>query len=316
MEEILEKYPGRDEYVKQLFQLFGHRSHSFPSSLYISGCSGTGKTGALRNTLNYLGISYAFIDCIENYTSKMFFEAIINGLNDHKLTPNNNYDNYAICDSIEDFLETLNAMDSAKSHVIVLKNFVRLNEIESNILPVMMRFKQLIPALNISCILIGSQTHLNYIGKEGFIPTNHIHCEQYSKDDLKQILSKQIQNLRKIMMEIVNEGDSDEQLRNQRLQILTELDEPFFIGFFNSFLDTFHPVCRNAKELIYLCNANFPIYCKPVIDGDIRAHELRKLFKNMELPFKLAMNSIYCRIDQPNVSIFLYFVCQKKGVDC
>lgn len=306
MERILEEYPGRGEYLKQLFQLFGHRSHCFPSSMYISGSSGTGKTGALLKTLNHLDISYAFIDCIESYTSKMFFEAIVNGLSGHTLTPNNNFENYAACDATEDFVDTLNAMDSNKSYVVVLKNFMRLHEIESNILPIMMRLRQLMPTLNISCILIGSQIHLNFIGKEGLIPTIHVHCEQYGKDDLLQILSRQMEHLRKTMIESVNEGDSDAASRNQRLHILASLDERFFIGFFNSFLDTFYPVCRNAKELVYLSNANFPIYCKPVIDGDIQAHELRKLFKNMELPFKMAMKSIYCRIDQKNVTTLFY----------
>lgn len=300
MERILDEYPGRDGYLKQLYQLYNQRLQCFPSSLYISGASGTGKTGALLKLLDHFSISYAFVDCIESYTSKMFFEAVINGLNGHQLSPNNNFENYAACDSAEDFIATLNSLDSAKSYVVALKNFVRLHEIETNILPIMMRFQKLAPSLNISCILIGSQIHFNYIVKEGLVPTNQIHCEQYGKDDLLRILSKQIEHLRRIMVEIVNEGDSDETLRNQRLHILTELNERFFMGFFNSFLDTFYPVCRNAKELVYLSNANFPIYCKPVIDGHIQAHELRKLFKNMELPFKMAMNSIYCRIDHKN----------------
>lgn len=315
MEEILAEYPGRDVYLKELLQLYGHSSHCFPTSVYICGASGTGKTAVLRKTLEYLGISNIYIDCIEFYTTKMFFEAIVNGLRGHRLTQNNNFESYALCDNAEDFIDALNAMDTDISYAIILKNFERLHDIESNILPIMMRFNMLVKALNISCILVGSQTQLNCIGKMGLVPTINIHCEQYSKNDLLKILSMQIDNLRKIMVEIISEGESDEDVRNQRLAILNELDDRFYNGYFSIFLDTMAAICRNSKELVYLSNANFPIYCKPVIDGEIRPTELRKLWKNMELPFKMAINSIYCRIEQKQqlntVSThfqFIYFI--------
>lgn len=297
MEEILEEYPGRDVYLKELLQLYGRPSHGFPTSLYVAGASGNGKTAVLLSLLEHLEISYAFVDCIECYTAKMFFETIVNALRGHKLTPNNNFENYATCDNPEDFIDALNALDTSKSYAVVLKNFDRLHDVETNILPIMMRFDMFAKALNISCVLIGSQIELNFVDKIGLVPTINIHCEQYSKNDLLKILSKQIENLRKMMIEVISEGESDESLRNQHLTCLAELDDKFYIGYFNIFLDTFFAICRNSKELVYLSNANFPIYCKPVIDGEIRATDLRKLWKNMELPFKMAMTSIYCRIE-------------------
>lgn len=300
MEEILDEYPGRDVYMKELLQLYGHPLAHYPASLYVAGASGTGKTAVLLRLLNHLDISYAFIDCIELYTAKLFYETIVNALQGHKLTANNNFENYATCDGPEDFIDALNALSSSKSYVVVLKNFDRLHDVETNILPIMMRLDTLVKALNISCVLIGSQIELNFIGKIGLVPTINIHCEQFGKSDLLKILSKQIENLRKIMIEVISEGESEDVLRSQRLAILSELDDRFYIGYFNIFLDTFFSICRNSKELVYLSNANFPIYCKPVIDGEIRASDLRKLWKNMELPFKMAMNSIYCRVELKN----------------
>lgn len=300
MEQILDEFPGREDYLKELSKLFGRKSHRFPSTVFISGASGTGKTASLLKMLDYLEITCAYIDCIECYTSKMFFEAIVNSLSGHKLTPNNNFESYANCECAEDFIDTLNALNGDGSYVVILKNFDRLHEIEANILPIMMRFQQLVPALNISCILIASQTELNYLGKQGLMPTINIHCDQYSKDDLLKILSKQIDHLRKTMIDIINESDSYEALRQRRTTIMNELDERFFIGYFNLFLDMFFVVSRNAKELVYLSNANFPIYCKPVIDGELQASDLLKLWRKMDLPFKMAMNSIYCRVDQKN----------------
>lgn len=311
MEQIMEEFPGRESYLKELFQLFGHESHSLPSSVFIGGASGPGKTATLLKFLDHMVISYAYIDCIECYTSKMYYESVINSLSDHKLSPDNNFENYANCDSAEDFINTLNEMDSTWSYIVVLNNFVRLHEIETNILPIMMRLNQFVPMINISCILIASQALLNYVGKQGLVPTITIQCYQYGKEDLLRILMKEINRLRKIMNEIISEDDSDEELRNQRLKILSELDERFFIGYFNIFLDTFYSICRNAKELVYLSNANFPIYCKPVIDGDLRTHELRKLWEHMRLPFKMAMNTIYCRVEQKttmyHVNSFFFF---------
>lgn len=304
MEQTLMEFPGREQYLKEIFQLFGNKSHCFPSSVIISGASGTGKTSSLLNLLDNLEISYAFVECIECYTSKMFYESVINSLSGHKLTENNNFESFASCDNAEDFIDTLNALDSSRPYLVILKNFDRLNGIENNILPIMMRFQNLVPAHNISCILIASQTKLNYIGMQGMIPTISIHCEQYGKIDLFEILTKQIGQLRKIMTEIIMEGNSDMELQQQKLTRLNELDKNFFGGYFNIFLDTFFTTCRNAKELVYLSNANFPIYCKPVIDGELDRNELRKLWKNMELPFKMAMNSIYCRLEQkPTVCI-------------
>lgn len=260
---------------------------------------------------DHLEIAVAFIDCVECYTAKMFFETIVNRLNSHVLTPNNNFENYQSCDGPEDFIDILNSMDAHKPYVVILKNFDRLHNIETNILPIVMRLNRLVPTLNICCILISSHSLTTYVGKMDLIPTINIHCEQYGKEDLRQILTKQIDHLRKIMTEIINEGDSDKDLRSKRLVILGQLDDTFFTGYFNIFLDTFFLICRNAKELVYLSNANFPIYCKPVIDGELRSNDLLKLWKNMDLPFKMAMNSIYRRVDQQNqtniVSIFKYF---------
>lgn len=298
--EILKEYPGREAYLKQLSQLFGYHNHCLPPSVFICGASGTGKTVVLLKLLKQLSISHALMDCIESYTPKLFYETIINCMQDYHLSSNNNFENYASCGSAEDFIDTLNASDKDKPYVIILKNFNRLHDIDANILPIMMRLNTLVPCINISCVLIGSKSKLDHMSKQGLIPCINIHCEQYSKNDLLKILSLQIDHLKKTMIKIVDEvGDSNE--KSQKRQRLDELDDSFFHGYFDRFMSTFYSICRNAKELLYLSNANFPIYCKPVIDGEIGAKELRKLYKNMELPFKTAMNSIYCRVDQNHI---------------
>lgn len=311
IKDITAEFPGRETYLKELFQLFGHRSHSFPSSVFVCGASGTGKSAVLLRLLDYLNIQTSLIDCIECYTSKIFYETIINDLAGHVLSSNNNFENYAVCDSTEDFLDILNTMNTDKSFVIVLKNFPRLHEIDANILPIMMRLQTLAPALNITCILIGPKSKLDHISKQGLMPCIELHCEQYGKNELLKILSLQIDHLRRTMIKLVNETDENDASKKHRINMLNELDDNFFMGYFDLFLNTFYAVCRNTKELLYLSNANFPIYCKPVVDGDLQPTDLRKLWKNMELPFKTAMNTIYCRVDQ-NMSQATVSVIQLK----
>lgn len=296
--EIADDYPGRETYVKELNQLFGHRDHLFPPSVFVCGASGTGKTSVLLKFFEHVSITYAYIDCIENYTSKVFYETVINSLHGHKLSSSNNFQNYAHCDSAEDFIDALAALDTKKSFAIVLKNFNRLHDMDVNVLPILMRLDTLAPALNISCLIIGSKSKKNHIAKLGLIPTIDLHCEQYSKADLLKILLVQIEYMKQTMNNIIDESHASAEIKKQQTNILQQLDDDFFVGYLNMFMDTFYSICRNAKELLYLSNANFPIYCRPVINGEIRSNDLRKLYKNMELPFKSAINSIYCRVEQ------------------
>lgn len=296
--EITDDFPGRETYVKELNQLFGHRDHPFPPSVFVCGASGTGKTSVLLKFFEHVSITYAYVDCIENYASKIFYETIINSLQGHKLTLSNNFESYAHCDSAEDFIDALSALDTKKSFAIVLKNFNRLYDMDANVLPILMRLDAMAPALNISCIIVGSKSKKNHIAKLGLIPTIDLHCEQYNKVDLLKILRVQTDYLKETMLKLIEESHADAAIKLQQVNILEKLDDEFFVGYFNMFMDTFYAICRNAKELLYLSNANFPIFCKPVIDGEIRSNDLRKLYKNMELPFKTAINSIYCRVEQ------------------
>lgn len=301
--EISEEFPCRKKLLTELYQFFGYPDHAIPSSMYLYGAAGVGKTSILLKTLNYLQITHAMIDCIEQYAPKMFYECIVNVFRGHDLTQNNNFENFAPCDSTESFLDEMNALDTSKTYVLVLKNYQRLHDMDANILPVLMRFNTLLPGLNIACILIGSKSTTQHNSEMGLVPCHNIHCDHYSKSDLLKILLLQMNHLKQTMQKLVHEDRVNRVKRDERMAILDDLHMDFYSDYFSIFLDTFFSICRNVKELLYLSNANFPIYCKPVIDGLIKKNDIRKLWKNMELPFKTAMGTIYCRVDQKNANV-------------
>lgn len=300
VKEVGSAFPCRWSQLKELYQLFGRPNHPVPSSLYLNGAPGVGKTTLLLKTLDYLSIKYALVDCIEFYAPKMLYESIINMLRDHKPTQSNSFESFAPCDSSESFLDQLGELDGSEKYVILLKHFDRLHDVDVNVLPVLMRLNDFVPGLNICCGMIGSRPATQYISHQGLVPVYSIHCEQYSKTDLLQILLLQTDLLSRSMAKLVEEDDSEQ--RAERLSIVDDLQIDFFNSYFSVFLDTFYGVCRNVKELVYVSNANFPIYCRPVINGTIKKNDVRKLWKNMEVPFKLALGMIYCRVDQKSVA--------------
>lgn len=301
--DISIEFPCRKKLLTELYQLFGYPEHRLPSSVFLYGAAGVGKTSILLKTLGYLQITHAMIDCIEHYAPKMLYECIVNVFRGHNLTQNNNFENFAPCDSTESFIDEMSALDTIKQYVLVLKNYQRLRDMDANILPVLMRFDTLLPGLNISCILIGSKSTTQHISELGLVPCHNIHCDHYGKTDLLKILLLQMDHLKQTMQKLVNEDRANWAKKEERMAIIDDLAVDFYSGYFSIFLDTFYSICRNVKELLYLSNANFPIYCKPVIDGLIKKNDMRKLWKNMELPFKTAMGTIYCRVDQKNANV-------------
>lgn len=301
--DISAEFPCRKKLLTELYNLFGFSQHRLPASLFLYGAAGVGKTSVLLKTLSYLQITYAMIDCIEHYAPKMFYECIVNMFRGHDLTQNNNFENFAPCDSTESFINEMAAVDTSKPYVLVLKNYQRLRDMDPHILPVLMRFDTMIPTLNITCVLIGSKTTTQHLSEMGLVPCRNIHCDHYSKTELSHILSLQMDHLKQTMQKLVNNDHANRTMREERLVAIDALGADFYGGYFNIFLDTFYNICRNVKELLYLSNANFPIYCKPVIDGLIKKSDIRKLWKNMELPFKTAMGTIYCRVDQKNAYV-------------
>lgn len=293
--EISEKYPCREEYISQLYRLFGNLTYRYPPAVYLHGPPGAGKTTILQELLTHQNITYAYIDCIEYYTAKLLFETILNKLRKYEITKENNFQNYAECDSIEDFIEELNCLEHDRPYVLILKNHERINAINKNILPVFVRLNQIAMKINISMVLLGCKPLLYAASMRGLTDMICIHCSQYTKDELMEILFLQEDFLRERLKSIFVANNSEKQ--QERLQIIDSLNDEFFTGYFSTFLNMFYGICRNVRELLCLSNENFPAYCEPVMNGTLQRKEQRKLWNHIEGPFQKAMKSIYCRME-------------------
>lgn len=317
--DLLERYPCREEYFTQLYNYFGNPLEPYPPSLYIQGPSKIGKTTLLKHFLNHREIRYAYMDCVEYYTAKMLFEDIINIFAGHRISSANKFENYAKCDTMEDFIEALSSLDNKQPYVVILKNYERLAGVEKNILPVFVRLSQMLMKYNFCCILIGCKPMLTHASIQALPDMLHIHCGQYSKTDLTIILQQQEDFLRECLVrQFVNENSKeiDEAVRSQRTSIIKSLPSEFYSGYLNVFLSVFYTICRNVRELLYLSNEYFPTYCHPVIAGTIDPNDLRKLWKNMEIPFQRALNTIYCRmkINRPDDEVNSTTAANKRSI--
>lgn len=304
--EISQELPCRKEVLTELYQLLGNKSHRFPPSVYVHGPPGVGKTSLLTKFLNYQSITYAYIDCIEYYTAKLLFESILNKLNGHVISREENYESHAKCDTMEVFIERLNSLHNEKPYVIILKNHIRIADIDANILPVFMRLNQVAPGLNIACILLGCRPLLHQATMQGLPEVTYIHCDQYSKTDLIKILDLQCNQLKQCLKRVFAGDDIPDEVRQQRLEIIDGLETEFYYGYFSIFIDMFYGLCRNVRELLYMSNDNFPAYCRPVLQGVISPTDSRKLWINMKEPFQKAIAAIYCRMDLCQVGTYFW----------
>lgn len=297
--KLSKMYPCREEYFTELYRLFNNDLERYPPSLYIHGPAGIGKTTLLKHFLNTADIRYAFIDGIAYYTPRMLFEEIINAFVGHKISSANNFENYAKCDNMEDFIEQLNSLSNNRPYILILKNHERIQSMDKNILPVFMRFNQVALKYNMCCVLIGCRPFRQSGSMQTLPETIEIHCAQYNKAELTTILQTQQKFLRQQLMRVFVNGAvaMDYILDKKRTDIIKSLESEFFTGYFNVFLSMFYTVCRNVRELLYLSNEHFAAYCRPIIEEAADPNDMRKLWKNMEAPFQRAMSSIYCRME-------------------
>ncbi|XP_059843169.1 origin recognition complex subunit 5 [Hypanus sabinus] len=268
---LKEKLICRDSQIVTLLSLLGEPQHYSYPSIFVYGHTATGKTYVIQTLLKTLKFPHVIVNCVECFSSRMLFEQILNQLQGSWLSENE-CTSYLRCNTLNEFVllykQVVREQNLLNQTVyIVLDKAEQLREMDANLLPGFLRFQELAET-NVTVLLISEIVWEKFRPNTGCFEPLTLHFPDYNKDDLLKILSH------------------DHPL---------EFSAEFYTCYINILLGVFYTVCRDLKELQHLAALNFPRFCEPVIKGDVKEEDTRRLWRNIEPHLKKAMQTVYLR---------------------
>lgn len=284
-EDLLKLYPGRQAQINLLFNLFAYEDEPVPDSVFVHGCSATGKSAVVAATLEACDIRCATVNLIECYTSKILFETVLNKLSGHVIDPVRGQP-YAKCDNMMDFVFNLEKCaretDLSRSAVI-LDKAERLRNMDANLLAGFLRLRELCPAATPLCVILISELPFQkYYFRGNVVEPIKIYFPQYNMKELAEILA-------------LDYDDFMDVVRNNHDRP-TSINLDFYRNYLNVFLSFFYRNCRDLNELRYMSRVNFFNYCKPVINGECKPNDAMALWKNISPILKSSLDNLYLRV--------------------
>lgn len=284
LNDLIIRYPGRQSQITLLYNLFGFEDEPVPDVVFIHGCSGTGKSTIVIDTLRACNIYCAIVNLIECYTSKILFETILNKLMAHVVDPSRGQP-YAKCDNMMEFIFNLQRYakenDISRS-VIILDKAERLRHMDGNLLPGLLRLRELSNlATPFSVIFISELPFQKYYFKGNIVEPLKIFFPQYNMKEFIDILTLDYNN-------------SMKSIRNSYKSLDIDLD--FYKNYLHVFLSVFYRNCRDLNELKYMSRLNLCNYCQPIIKGECDASNAMALWKNISPILKSSLDNLYLRI--------------------
>jgi origin recognition complex subunit 5 len=266
--------PCRSSQIGQLHNLFGHKGEPFPDSVYISGGPSVGKSAVVKTVLGELGVRHAVINLVECYTARILFEAILNklcGLEDAK------------CDNMMDFVDNLqrNRTEIAGS-VLIIDKAEKLRTMDFNLFPGFLKLRELTGGIPLSVVFLSQIILQKFFASNSLVEPIQIAFPQYNKEELLEILSLDVDYARSLIM-----NNTDGSFR---------FDLDFYRNYLNVFLSIFYRNCRDLSELRYIARANFPDYCRPIINKENTAEDSMALWRKIAPSLKQALQGLYLRI--------------------
>ncbi|MPC45346.1 Origin recognition complex subunit 5 [Portunus trituberculatus] len=169
-----------------------------PSSVFLHGHSGTGKTLVARHVLQHLGVLTSHINCIEVYCPQVLFEAVLSQLTGNVPSLTTGQSSSTSCDSLGEFVHHLatisHTLDQPRMAIAFLHQLLehseRLRDCAANILPGLCRLQEFTPGINITVIFMSTLPLEKFRISTGFMEPLVVHFPQYSKDELLKILEK------------------------------------------------------------------------------------------------------------------------------
>ena len=267
--------PCRSAQIGQLYNLYGHKGEPFPDSVYISGGPSVGKSIVVRTVLHELGVKYAVINLIECYTTKILFETILNklvGLGDSR------------CDNMMDFVDNLRRNRAALvESVLIIDKAEKLRTMDFNLFPGFLKLKELTGGIPVSVVFLSQIILQKFYSRSSVVEPIQIHFPQYSKDELLEILSSDIDYARTAVTNAFH------------------FDSNFYQNYLNAFLSVFYRHCRDLSELRYVARTNFLNYCQPILRNENTVEDSMALWRKVAPFLKQALQNLYLRVSSPQL---------------
>ncbi|KAJ2803274.1 Origin recognition complex subunit 5, partial [Coemansia helicoidea] len=268
------QFPGRREQIDQLLALLGGADDPAPSCVFVYGPSATGKTSVVRALFAELsaeGRRHAYVNSVECFAPRLLFERVLNAWAGHTPSAENQYANYARCDSVVDFVnaarELLQGSEQA-AHYIVVDQAERLRDRGAMLLTALVRLPELTGA-NIAVVLLSSVVWDKFRPRHGGAPDPHtVFFGYYAKEQMLRIIERDC-----------------------------PADEPaaFFLTFVDAIYEVFHRNCVDLNELRHLVAMLYPKFVQPVYEGQATRSEFARLFKLCQPYFAAASERLYLR---------------------
>ncbi|XP_070558277.1 origin recognition complex subunit 5-like [Ptychodera flava] len=270
--QLYKSLPCRQSQISTLLALFGERTHTGCPCLFVYGHTATGKSAVVNTMLQTLHLPNASVNCVECYTLRLLYEHILNQVAEIVPCPDNSYECYSRCDTMNDFVRLLQKVIaerqlSEETVYIVLDKAERLRDMESNILPAFLRLQEL-SQCNVCVILISEIVFEKFRQGTGFLEPFIVHFPDYSRKEILEVIGQDCP-----------EG----------------YPADFYLSYVNLLMSVFYMVCRDLREIRHLAQLNFPKYVEPIMKGEATIESAPKLWRNIEPHLKKALQTIYLR---------------------
>ncbi|XP_072948125.1 origin recognition complex subunit 5 [Epargyreus clarus] len=283
MEELQKKIVCRENQLSDLLNLLGDDDEPLPHSLFISGSMATGKTTCITSVLMYLRYKHVTINCIECYTPKVMYEAILSGLRDDETE--------CKCETMSELINGLHQFSQSKTSyepvVLVFDKAERFRAMDQSIMCAFLRLREFCD-LNICTIFITHLVYDNFYFKMGAREPLKLFFPNYTKEELFKII---FLHQKSFVRHVLSDRAIDDNIKD-------ELERPeLFANFLNAFLSVFYRPCRDLIELQHMARVNFVKYCEPIIGNEINATDLSKLWRHIAPILKTSLELLYLRMN-------------------
>ncbi|XP_036321148.1 origin recognition complex subunit 5 [Rhagoletis pomonella] len=299
LNKVNERFPCRKKEIRVIAGLIGYSEEMLPAAIHIYGHTGTGKTALIKHFLSKSILqrnktNIAFVNCVENYTSRILFENVLDFVRRES-------DDQAVkTENLKDFVEELRRQDTEPHtrYIIVLDNAERLRDMDANVLPSFLRLQQLC-GLNLCVILISQLPLEKFYGKTSIDDPILLYFPQYTKSETLEILSADFKNAKKLVSAHLGRNKADNLM--DKLKILESITKDFFNNYLNLFLGVFYKACRDLSELKITARKCFIFYMEPILNGTVSMSDVSRLWRCIAGQLRTALTQVYIRSGEAEV---------------